>query len=170
MRTPSLVCFLCCLSCFGAGFSGSGFSGFGAADAQAIEPDSPGSEPVTPSPVSSAEADQIQAVIRAQLEAFQADDAVRAFGYAAPGIQAQIGSPERFLQMVQSQYAPVYRPQAVEFLELTTTAGSLVQRVRLVGPEGERVIALYSLEQQPDQSWRISGCTLVPAVRGTISA
>ncbi len=170
MRTPSLILFLCCLACLGSGFSGSGFSGLGAAYAQAIEPDSSGSEPVNPSPVSPTEADQIQTVIRAQLDAFQTDDADRAFGYAAPGIQAQIGSPERFLQMVQSQYAPVYRPQAVEFLDLTTTAGSLVQRVRLVGPEGERVIALYSLEQQPDQSWRISGCTLVPAVRGTISA
>ncbi|MGF1575208.1 MAG: DUF4864 domain-containing protein [Cyanophyceae cyanobacterium] len=120
--------------------------------------------------LSEAEATEIQALIQNQLDAFQADDAERAFGYAAPSIQAQIGSPQRFLEMVQSQYAPVYRPQEVEFLDLTWIAGSLVQRVRLVGPRGERVIAVYGIEQQSDQSWRIKGCTLIPAIRGTTSA
>jgi hypothetical protein len=40
------------------------------------------------------------------------------------------------------------------------TEGRLVQRVLLVGPDGVPVTALYFMEQQPDGSWKISGCVL----------
>lgn len=141
------------------------FPSFGHMIAESVEP-----ADFSQMGITAADAEAIRALIEAQIEAFRQDDAETAFGYAAPAIQAQVGSPERFMQMVTSQYASVYRPQEVEFLDLQRIAGSLSQRVRLVGPQGERVLAVYTLEQQPDQSWRISGCTLVPTVRGTTAA
>jgi ketosteroid isomerase-like protein len=31
----------------------------------------------------------------------------------------------------------------------------------VVGPDGKSYTALYSMEKQPDGTWRISGCTLL---------
>jgi hypothetical protein len=38
--------------------------------------------------------------------------------------------------------------------------GRIVQRVELVGPDGARELALYTMEREPDGSWRIDGCQL----------
>ena len=67
------------------------------------------------------------------------------------------------MNMVRTGYQPVYRPQSVEFLDLVPGDLGPVQRVHLVGPDGRAVIAHYSMEQQPDGSWRIDGCTLIEA-------
>jgi hypothetical protein len=111
----------------------------------------------------SAAAGAIRSVIENQLDAFLADDGVRAFSFASPDIQSQFGSPEPFMSMVRTGYAPVYRPQAVEFLDLLAAPGGLVQQVHVVGPDGNAVIAHYLMEQQPDGSWRIAGCMLTQA-------
>jgi hypothetical protein len=103
----------------------------------------------------------IHDVVQRQLEAFQRDDGVAAFAFASPGIQAMFGTPENFLGMVRSGYAPVYRPREVEFQNLVDDGGRLTQRVLLVGPDGEVVVAHYYMERQGDGSWRISGCELM---------
>ena len=54
--------------------------------------------------------------IEAQLAAFAADDADKAFSYAAPGIRALFITAERFLSMVREGYPVVYRPASVTFL------------------------------------------------------
>jgi len=33
----------------------------------------------------------------------------------------------------------------------------------MVGPDGEEVVARYTMERQPDGSWRIDGCILTEA-------
>ena len=43
-----------------------------------------------------------------------------------------------------------------------------VQKVFLVGPDGKSYVAVYSLQRQPDGSWRINGCTLVEDSGATI--
>jgi ABC-type transporter MlaC component len=108
------------------------------------------------------DADQqaIIAVIQGQLQAFQADDAAGAYQYAAPSIQAMFPSPDVFMNMVRTAYQPVYRPQRVDFLDLTTIEGRLTQRVALVGPDGVPVVARYYMRQMPDGAWRITGVTL----------
>lgn len=108
------------------------------------------------------DADQtaIVGVIRKQLDAFQGDRAVEAFGYASPGIQHMFGTPDNFLAMVRQGYPPVYRPRSVDFRELVTTEGRIVQKVLFIGPDGVPVIAEYFMERQPDGSWRIDGCRL----------
>ena len=102
----------------------------------------------------------IRAVIAGQIEAFRQDDGPQAFGYAAPGIKTIFGTPERFMEMVKSTYQPVYRPREVEFRDLVTEGGVPTQKVLLVGPDGLPVIASYTMEQQPDGTWKISGCSL----------
>jgi hypothetical protein len=106
------------------------------------------------------EAAEIRAVIEAQLEAFQADDGAKAFGFASPAIQNLFGDPETFLEMVRRGYPAVYRPRQVEFQELTGGGDGMTQRVLLVGPDGVPVVAAYLMQRQPDGSWRINGCIL----------
>ena len=105
----------------------------------------------------------IRDVITRQLDAFQRDDAPRAFSFAAPNIQSMFGTPERFMDMVRQAYPAVHRPRTVDFTRLTDTDG-VVQEVELVGPNGTAQTALYSLERGPD-GWRITGCTLVRSAR-----
>ena len=105
----------------------------------------------------------IEAVIGAQLQAFAHDDAERAFGYAAPGIQQQFGTADYFLTMVERGYPPVYRPRSSRFAGLKVEDGEIVETVNLIGPDGAAWTALYSMEQQPDGGWKISGCRLVKA-------
>ena len=111
----------------------------------------------------STQAAAIRHVIENQMAAFKVDDGPAAFAYASPTIQELFQTPEIFMSMVKTGYAPVYRPQAVEFRELMRAARGPVQVVHIVGPDGSAVLALYSMEQQPDGSWRIDGCTLTAA-------
>lgn len=103
---------------------------------------------------------QIRTVIESQLAAFRRDDGAAAFGFAAPTIQAMFGTPENFMSMVRTGYAPVYRPREVEFRDLVDLEGRLTQRVVLVGPDGDVVVAHYFMQRQADGSWRIAGCVL----------
>lgn len=102
----------------------------------------------------------IRDVIRAQLDAFQADDGARAFSFASPMIQSRFRDPATFMDMVRTGYEPVYRPREVEFLDLVDFRGAPTQRVLVVGPDGEAVTAYYLMQRQPDGSWRINGCIL----------
>ena len=104
----------------------------------------------------------IRQVIQSQMDAFQADDAGTAFSFAAPSIQDQFGDASRFIAMVKRGYMPVYRPRDVEFSEILEIRGKPTQRVVVVGPENGVFSAYYMMEQQPDGSWRISGCVLRP--------
>jgi Domain of unknown function (DUF4864) len=119
--------------------------------------------PVSAEPVSTADTRAVRAVVEAQLAAFAADDAKRAFSYAAPSIREMFGTPERFVAMVRSGYPVVYRPTQVNFLQPVWIEGQLVQGVHLSDAEGALWLAVYRLERQPDKSWRISGCDVQPA-------
>ena len=105
----------------------------------------------------------IQGVIRNQMAAFQRDDAAAAFQDASPFIQGRFQQPDIFLEMVRSGYAPVYRPQQVEFRDLVPIEGGMLeQRVFVIGPDGRSYLAHYEMQRQPDGSWKINGCTLEP--------
>ena len=105
----------------------------------------------------------IESVIGRQLEAFRRDDGAAAFAFASPTIQSMFGTPEAFMAMVRRSYRPVYRPLEVRFEALVVHDGEYIQRVRLVGPEHEVVIALYEMQRQPNGEWRIDGCFLLQA-------
>jgi len=114
----------------------------------------------------SARADDVvtaQGVIRAQEQAFVRDDANAAYSYAAPAIKEIFPAPDIFMSMVQNGYAPVYRHKSFEFGESKVDGSRVAQRVHIVDANGEAWEALYTLEQQPDGSYKITGCTLLKA-------
>lgn len=103
----------------------------------------------------------IKAIISEQLQAFQQDDGDRAFSFASPSIQQQFQTPQRFLKMVKTAYPPVYRPRSVVFETLAIADGQWVQSVLLMDSAGDVVRALYLMNHEPTQGWRIGGCLLV---------
>lgn len=111
-------------------------------------------------PAFAGDAEDIRAVISAQIEAFRTDDAVAAFSYASPGIRSMFGSEDRFMKMVKSGYPSVYRASNVVFGELEPYRGGFRQEVHLTGPSGKSWVASYTLERQPDGSMKITGCVL----------
>jgi hypothetical protein len=110
--------------------------------------------------VAPADAKAIREVIEAQLDAFRKDDAAKAFSLATPGIRETFGSPERFMEMVRSSYAVVYRPASVAFEAPVIVDSQVMQPVRLTDAQGRAWIALYPMERQPDGNWRTNGCQL----------
>ena len=114
-------------------------------------------------PVRAADVAAAQDVIRSQEQAFARGDAAAAFSYAAPEIQDIFPHADIFMQMVRQGYAPVYRHQSFEFGEAKVSDGHVAQRVHIVDEKGEAWEALYTLEQQPDGSLKITGCSLLKA-------
>jgi hypothetical protein len=104
-----------------------------------------------------------QSVIRAQEQAFSRDDAAAAYSHAAPEIKQLFPQAEIFLQMVQQAYPPVHRHKSFEFGEARAAGGRIAQRVHIVDDNGEAWEAMYTLEQQPDGSLKITGCSLLKA-------
>lgn len=112
--------------------------------------------------------DAIRSVIQRQLQAFQTDDPEAAFAFASNEIRAKFGTAENFFQAVKTNYKAVYRPRSVMFEKLLTVQGIPTQEVILLAPDGELVKALYLMERQADNTWKISGCFLVPMQGQTI--
>jgi hypothetical protein len=109
-------------------------------------------------------ADDISAardVIRSQEQAFARDDAKAAYSYAAPAIREMFPEAGIFMDMVQHTYAPVYRHKSFEFGEARVDGGLIGQRVHIIDADGKPWEALYTLEQQPDGSFKIIGCMLL---------
>lgn len=104
-----------------------------------------------------------QAVISSQLEAIGRDDAAAAYSYAAPAIQGLFTRPDIFMSMVRQSYAPLVRPKRVEFGKSAVSDGKIAQHVHIVDSDGVAWEALYTLEQQPDGTVKITGCSLLRA-------
>jgi len=104
-----------------------------------------------------------RSVIERQIEAFRKDDGETAFGFASPMIREIFRDPDHFMAMVRNGYQPVYRPRSFAFGAITETEAGLTATLSIEDAEGGAWTAIYTLEKQPDGSWRISGCRLVKA-------
>ena len=109
----------------------------------------------------------IRSIISSQLEAFQRDDADAAFALAIPEIQAQFGTVDNFMRMVKAHYQPVYRPRSVLFGDITTVHELPTQQIMLLSDDG-LVKALYLMQKQSNNNWRIAGCYLVPVEKDIV--
>lgn len=106
--------------------------------------------------------DTIKSVIESQLNAFAVDDGGVAYTYAAPIVKSVFPTPEQFMAMVKKGYQPVYRNTQRIYGDVTPDSlGRPSMRVFLTGQDGKRYEAQYSMEQQPDGSWKIAGCSIV---------
>jgi hypothetical protein len=106
------------------------------------------------------ETQKVQHVIEAQFAAFADDDADGAFQTATPAVREAIGNSGHFLALVRGAYPMVYRPESVRFHKPEADEGSVLQMVEITDKNNKSWLALFALEQQPDASWRISGCVV----------
>lgn len=109
-------------------------------------------------PLSDGDQEQVRVVIQAQLDAFADDDADTAFELATPGIRATLGRSERLLALVRDAYPMVYRASSVAYFRGEESEGTVLQLVRITDPNAKSWLAMFSLEKQPDATWKISGC------------
>jgi hypothetical protein len=119
-------------------------------------------------PATAGEADvkAAQSSIEAQINAFLAGDDALAYSYAAPNVKQIFPDVERFMGMVRSGYQPVWKPRNFAFGKVEEISpSSIVQQVLLVGPDGKDYEAIYTLELQPDGTFRITGVSL----RGSVA-
>ncbi|BDA84541.1 DUF4864 domain-containing protein [Aureimonas sp. SA4125] len=111
-------------------------------------------------PASADDAGDIRAVITQQLQAFKTGDSDAAYSFAAPNIRRMFPSPEIFMSMVQSGYAPVFQSSNATFGPLKAEGAGFRQEVHLTDPSGQSYIASYTLERQPDGSLKITSCAI----------
>ena len=109
-----------------------------------------------------ADEEGVRAVVQAQLAALARDDAAAAYAFAAPNVRESVKSAAQFMAMVRKNYPAIYRPASTAFLKPEDHHGQVIQRVQLVDESGSAWLALYSLQRQKDQSWRITGCQVIP--------
>ncbi len=103
----------------------------------------------------------VRSVIEAQLDAFAADDAERAYSYASAAIRTQFADAASFMAMVHAGYPMVVRPASVTFFQPLLVDGTVLQKLQLRDRAGRLWRATYQLEQQATVGWRINGCTVV---------
>lgn len=104
----------------------------------------------------------IQDTIRAQIDAFKADDFARAFTFASPTIHQMFGTPDNFGRMVKDGYPMVWHPSQVDMMDLRTVGGALWQRVRVTDLKGQSYLLDYQMIQGPD-GWLINAVQMQKA-------
>jgi hypothetical protein len=116
----------------------------------------------SPASVNVTDARAIRAVIEAQLDAIAADDAALAFSYASPSIRMQFEDASSFMTMVQQGYPMLIHPAQTLFTPPEAIDEDVLQAVHLRDQGGGVWRAVYHLQRQPDKSWRINGCVVLP--------
>jgi hypothetical protein len=129
------------------------------------EEEQPQEAALTPSPEFSP--DQ---VVRLQLEALQRNDETNqgiqiTFNFASPDNKKFTGPLPRFIKMLKS---PLYRPmlnhKSVEFDPIEISGDTAVQRVKLIGADGQAVIYIFSLSRQTEPPYE--NCWMTDGVIG----
>lgn len=106
------------------------------------------------------EADKVRDVIVAQIQAMAEKDADRMFETTTPRVRAAVGNPGRFLAMMLGAYPMVYQPASVSFHAPEKKSDGAFQLVEIKDNGDQSWLAIFILEQQPDRTWRISGCAV----------
>lgn len=108
-----------------------------------------------------ADAVGVQAAVKGQLAALAANDAKRAFSFAAPNVRERVVTAQRFMQMVRAGYPLLLQPSHVHLLvPHRLPDGTAVQQAQMQDARGDSWLVTYTLRQQKDRAWRISGCDI----------
>lgn len=105
---------------------------------------------------------EIESTIQSQLDAFLADDVEGAWQFASPNIQRLFQTPENFGRMVEGGYPMVWRPAGVEFVDLQTFDGFVVQRVQVIDRAGRSHLLAYQM-LRTEAGWLINAVQLLRA-------
>lgn len=103
----------------------------------------------------------IEATIAGQFDAFRAGDVAEAWRYASPNIQRLFGSADNFGAMVEQGYPMVWAPGAVDFIDLQSFGGVLVQRVQVIDAAGNVHYLGYQMIET-ESGWKINGVQVLP--------
>jgi hypothetical protein len=114
-----------------------------------------------PIEITGRDAEAIHAVVQSQLDAFAADDAAKAFSLSTASTRRILGDADSFLQMIKSEYPPIYRHRRAIFLPPQLLDGDALQVVRLTDAENYVWVAIYRMKVEQDGKWRIDGCSLL---------
>ena len=110
----------------------------------------------------------IQRIIGEQLAALRRGDAAHAFAYASTGIRDQFDDATTFLSMVRQRYGALLTARYTEFLEGAVIDGHTLQPLRLVMDDDTVLVAIYEMQRDERDGWRIAGCVIAPStVRST---
>lgn len=104
---------------------------------------------------------EIEATIAGQFDAFLAEDVATAWQFASPNIQRIFRDAENFGRMVEQGYPMVWAPAQVDFIDLQSFAGIVVQRVQVIDQAGVAHYLGYQMVETPD-GWKINGVQILP--------
>ena len=104
--------------------------------------------------------EQMQSVIRAQIDAFRADDAEAAYAFASDPIKMRFPTAGMFVSMVQRGYPAVYAPQSFSFEGSALTERGPAQKGEFVAKDGQIWRGIYTFSAADDGRLLISGVFL----------
>ena len=90
---------------------------------------------------------EIEATIAGQFDAFLAEDVGAAWQFASPNIQRIFRDAQNFGRMVEQGYPMVWAPAQVDFIDLQSFGGILVQRVQVIDQAGNAHYLGYQMIQ-----------------------
>ena len=104
---------------------------------------------------------EIEATIAGQFDAFLAEDVGAAWQFASPNIQRIFRDAQNFGRMVEQGYPMVWAPAQVDFIDLQSFGGILVQRVQVIDQAGNAHYLGYQMIQT-EGGWNINGVQILP--------
>ena len=104
---------------------------------------------------------EIEATIAGQFDAFLAEDVGAAWQFASPNIQRIFRDAQNFGRMVEQGYPMVWAPAKVDFIDLQSFGGILVQRVQVIDQAGNAHYLGYQMIQT-EGGWKINGVQILP--------
>ena len=75
--------------------------------------------------------------------------------------QRKIQNTQKVFENGEAIIFSVYRPKDFEFRPIQMIDDKIIQPLAVIGPSGVQEIVLYTMERQPDHSWKIGGCIMV---------
>lgn len=112
--------------------------------------------------LSAADKQAVQQVISSQLDAFKSENGPLAYSFAAPVVTTLFPTVEVFMGMVKRGYQPIYNNTKYGFgSAIAGPLGRLMQHVTITASDGKRYEAVYAMERQTDNQWKIAGVQMV---------
>ena len=98
----------------------------------------------------------VRETISTQIFAFQKNDVVKAYSFAAPNIKAQYPDPAIFGSMVKNGYPIIWNPKKFKFATFKNRGDRSIQRVLFQSFEGNLKTYDYIMEKVGEK-WKIAG-------------
>ncbi len=106
----------------------------------------------------------IRLTISQHIAAFQRRDTAAAWALASPNLQARFSSPNGYMAMAEAHYPALFETQNYDFDARAKRLGQYqqirVQRLFLTDQRGKGYWVTFTMQKQPDGSWKIAGCKL----------